>query len=69
MFEAREARAMEEMEGYEPPPSIENMMFEAAKKALAAHEAEKAKKEAKARKAAERKPKDTPSNQKPEDIS
>ena len=45
------------MEGYEPPPSIENMMFEAAKKALAAHEAEKAKKEAKARKAAERKPK------------
>lgn len=57
MFEAREARAMEEMEGYEPPPSIEDMMFEAAKKALAAHEAEKAKKEAKARKAAERKPK------------
>ena len=57
MFEAREARFMEAMEGYEPPPSIEDMMFEAAKKALAAHEAEKAKKEAKARKAAERKPK------------
>ena len=57
MFEAREARAMEEMEGYEPPPSIGDMMFEAAKKAIAAHEAEKAKKEAKARKAAERKPK------------
>ena len=68
MFEAREARAMEEMEGYEPPPSIEDMMFEAAKKAIAAHEAEKAKKEAKARKAAERKPKDTPSNQKQEDV-
>ena len=57
MFEAREARMMEEMDGYEPPPSIEDMMFEAAKKALAAHEVEKAKKEAKARKAAERKPK------------
>lgn len=56
MFDAREARAMEAMEGYEPPPSIEDMMFEAAKKALAAHEAERAKKEAKARKAAERKP-------------
>ena len=36
--------------------SIEDMMFEAAKKALAAHEAEKAKKEAKARKVAEKKP-------------
>lgn len=60
MFDAREARMIEEIEGYEPPPSIEDMMFEAAKKALAAHEAEKAKKEAKARKAAEKKPKANP---------
>lgn len=57
MFEAREARMIEEMEGYEPPPSIEDMMLNAAKKALVEHEAEKAKKEAKARKAAERRPK------------
>ena len=55
MFEAREARFMEEMEGYEPPPTIEDMMLNAAKKALVEHEAEKAKKEAKARKAAEKK--------------
>ena len=54
-FEAREARFMEEMEGYEPPPTIEDMMLNAAKKALVEHEAEKAKKEAKARKAAEKK--------------
>lgn len=39
----------------ESPPSIEDMMLNAAKKAIAAHEAEKAKKEAKARKAAEKK--------------
>ncbi len=55
MFEAREARFMEEMEGYEPPPTIEDMMLNAAKTALVEHEAEKAKKEAKARKAAEKK--------------
>lgn len=53
MFEAREDRYLEEMEGYEPPPSIEDMMLTAARKALAEHEAEKAKKEAKARKAKE----------------
>lgn len=51
----RAERESAEMEGYEPPPTIEDMMLNAAKKALVEHEAEKAKKEAKARKAAEKK--------------
>src|SRR5690606_30896866 len=46
-------RESAEMEGYESPPTIEDMMLNAAKKALVEHEAEKAKKEAKARKAQE----------------
>jgi len=51
----RAERESAEMEGYEPPPTIEDMMLNAAKKALVEHEVEKAKKEAKARKAAEKK--------------
>lgn len=52
----------------EGAPDLMGMIAEAVAEGIKQYEAEKAKKEARARKAAERKPKGAPSEQKPEDF-
>lgn len=56
LFEIREARFAEEFGEMEDAPSLVDMIKQAVSEGIKQHEAEKAKKEAKAKKAAERKP-------------